>query len=229
MIGWNGTSVAATTNRTTSPLLQDVNIGWLAKIRTNAPEQVFDDGALTVNSAGANNPALKAIYVKPGAVLYDESLDNKTTAAADYTSLDSLVLDAKRLLPEWHRGDTDLVVIVGHDLVDDKYFTIAQTAGATATEVEATDRILRSEKQIGGLPAVRVPFFPANAILITTLKNLSIYWQEETRRRRVEDEPKLDRIANYESVNEAYVVEDYELVVLVQNIVIGAAPARPAA
>lgn len=229
MIGWNGTSVAATTNRTTNPLLQDVNIGWLAKIRTNAPAQVFDDGALTVNSAGANNPALKAIYVKPGAELYDESLNTAATAEADYSSLDALVLDAKRLLPEWHRGDTDLVVIVGHDLVDDKYFTIAQTAGATASEVEVTDRILRSEKQIGGLPAVRVPFFPANAALITTLKNLSIYWQEETRRRRVEDEPKLDRIANYESVNEAYVVEDYELVVLVQNIVIGAAPARPAA
>ena len=72
-----------------------------------------------------------------------------------------------------------------------------------------------------------MPFFPANAILITTLKNLSIYWQEGTRRRRLKDEPDLDRIANYESVNEAYVVEDYELVVLVENIVNGAAPARP--
>ena len=120
-------------------------------------------------------------------------------------------------------------MIVGHDLVDDKYFNIAQTSGATATEVEATDRIIRSDKQLGGLPAVRVPFFPSNAILITRLDNLSIYVQEETRRRMLIDEPKKDQIANYESVNEDYVVEEYDMISFVENIVIGAAPERTAA
>ena len=228
MIGWNGTSAAATTDRAANPMLQDVNIGWLQKIRTRAPAQVMSDGNLTVLSNGANNAALKAIYVKPDVELFDGSLNNKTTGVADYSSLDALVLDAKRLIPEWHRGDTQLVVIVGHELLDDKYFTIAQNAGATATEVEATDRILRSSKQLGGLPAVRVPFFLANGILITRLDNLSIYWQEGTRRRQLADEPKKDRVANYESVNEDYVVEDYELAALVENIVVGGAPARPA-
>ena len=33
MIGFNGTSRAATSNRATNPLLQDVNKGWLQKIR----------------------------------------------------------------------------------------------------------------------------------------------------------------------------------------------------
>lgn len=233
MIGWNGTSAAATTNRGANPLLQDVNIGWLQNIRTRAAAQVFADGSLTVKSDGTNNGALSAIYVKPGVELFEAGKAFNATggsahAVADYSSLDALVLDAKRMLPEWHRGNTDLVVIVGHDLVDDKYFTIAQTTGATATEVEATDRILRSDKQIGGLPAVRVPFFPANGLLITTLANLSIYYQEGSRRRFLKDEPEADRIANYESVNEDYVVEDYELVALVENIVIGGAPARPA-
>lgn len=232
MIGWHGQSVAATTDRTANPMLQDVNEGWLFKIRDRAAEQVFDDGNLTVDDEGGDLDDLKAIYVKPGVTLYDAEVDlahdaSSVNAEADYSSLDAMVLDAKRLLPEWHRGDTELVVIVGHDLVDDKYFTIAQETGATATEVEATDRILRSSKQIGGLPAVRVPFFPADGILITRLDNLSIYWQEETRRRMLADEPKKDRIANYESVNEDYVVEDYELVVLIENIKIGAAPARP--
>ena len=212
-----------------NPLLQDVNKGWLHHIREEAPGQVMDDGALTVLDSGANNPALKAIYVKAGATLYDPSLDNDTTAEADYSSLDALVMDAKRLIHESHRGDTDLVVIVGHDLVDDKYFNIAQKTGATATEVEATDRIIRSEKMLGGLPAMRVSSFPANSLLITKLSNLSIYWQEETRRRQLVDEPEFDRIANYESVNEAYVVEEYEIAALVENIVMGAAPDRPAA
>lgn len=226
MIGWYGTSAAAQTDRVANPQLQDVNFGWLYKIRTNAAAQVFDDGNLTVLSDGSNDAGTKAIYVKAGATLYDASLDNAVDAGADYSSLDALVLDAKRLIPEWWRGDTGLVVIVGHDLVDDKYFNIAQATGATATEVEATDRILRSTKQIGGLPAVRVPFFPADALLITRLDNLSIYWQEETRRRQLKDEPEYNRIANYESVNEAYVVEEYEMCALVENIVIGAAPER---
>ncbi|STH27919.1 P2 family phage major capsid protein [Escherichia coli] len=55
---------------------------------------------------------------------------------------------------------------------------------------------------------MRAPFFPPNALLITRLDNLSIYWQEDTRRRSVIDNPKRDRIENFESVNEAYVVED---------------------
>lgn len=227
-IGWHGTSVAATTDIVANPLLQDVNKGWLHHIRTEAAGQVMDDGALTVKNNGTNNAALKKIYVKAGAVLFDPSLNNAVTAEADYASLDALVLDAKRLIHETHRGDTDLVVIVGHDLVDDKYFNIAQKTGATATEVEATDRIIRSEKMLGGLPAVRVSSFPADALLITKLSNLSIYWQEETRRRQLVDEPEFDRIANYESVNEAYVVEEYEIAALVENIVMGAAPARPA-
>jgi P2 family phage major capsid protein len=207
MIGWHGEEAAVQTDRDANPMLQDVNEGWLFKIREHAPEQVLDDGDLS----GAG----KAIYVAPGEVGVE----------VDYQNLDALVLDAKGNIPEWHRGDTDLVVIVGHDLVDEKYFNIVNAAGDKATEVEAADRILRSAKQLGGLPAVRVPFFPANALLITRLDNLSIYVQEGTRRRMVKDEPALDQIENYESVNEAYVVEDYELTSLVENIVIGKKPA----
>ena len=226
MIGWNGTSVAAATDRVANPLLQDVNKGWLYKIRTHAPERVLDDGNLTVESDGTDNAALKAIYVTTEGELYNGA--NATTAEGDYVNLDALVYDAVELLDEWNRDDTDLVVIVGRDLVHDKYFNIINTPGDTATEQEARDRILKSSKQIGGLNAVRVPFFPANALLITRLDNLSIYNQNGTRRRMVKDEPALDQIENYESVNEAYVVEDYGFCALVENIVMGPAPARPA-
>lgn len=213
MIGFNGTSAAAATDLVANPKLQDVNEGWLHKIRTEAPTRVLNDGDLTVNP-------LKAIYVH-------EDGDTSPGAGqdADYKTLDALVFDAVELIDEWYRDDTDLVVIVGRDLVHDKYFPIIEKAGNTATEMEAVDRIIRSSKQMGGLPAVRVPFFPANAILITRLDNLSIYVQEGSRRRMVRDEPEYDRIANYESVNEAYVVEDYGMAALVENIVLGLKPA----
>ncbi|MGE9715608.1 P2 family phage major capsid protein, partial [Escherichia coli] len=88
------------------------------------------------------------------------------------------------------------------------------------SEKLAADMII-SQKRMGGLQAVRAPFFPPNALLITRLDNLSIYWQEDTRRRSVIDNPKRDRIENFESVNEAYVVEYYRCAALEENIQIG--------
>ncbi|MDF2602985.1 phage major capsid protein, P2 family [Sphingomonas sp.] len=207
LIGWHGTSVAAQTDRAANPLLQDVNKGWLHKIRTFAPDRVIADGELT-------DGATKAVYVGDGAVGDD----------VDYVNLDALVMDAIEALDEWNRDDTELVVICGRDLVHDKYFSIVNAAGDKATEQLARD-VLMSTKKIGGLPAVRVPGFPAGKLLITRLDNLSIYEQEGTRRRLVKDEPALDQIENYESVNEAYVVEDYGLCSLVENIVMGKKPA----
>ena len=201
MIGWNGTSVATTTNKTANPLLQDVNKGWLQQIRENAPARVLDEGEIETGK----------IYVGTGTVGTD----------VDYTSLDALVFDALGLLDPWAKDDPELVVILGSDLLDDKYFPIISQAGSTATEVAARDQILRSAKQLGGKPAITVPFFPSDAILITTLSNLSIYWQEGTRRRHVVEKPERDRVENYESWNEAYVVEDYGFTALVENIVMG--------
>ncbi|WP_420140990.1 phage major capsid protein, P2 family [Sphingomonas sp.] len=205
MIGWNGRSAAATTDKVANPLLQDVNIGWLQQIRANAPARWISDGELTAD-------ATKAIYVSDA-------------GTADYKSLDALATDAVKLLDPWAQDDTELVVILGRDLLDDKYFPIINNAGSKATEVVARDQILRSAKQVGGMPAVRVPFFPAGAMLITRLDNLSIYTQEGSRRRAVKDNPKKDQVENYESWNEAYVVEDYGYVAFVENIVMGPKPA----
>lgn len=206
-IGFHGTSVAATTDRVANPRLQDVNKGWLHQIRTYAPRRVLDDGALTATG--------KAIYVAP--------TDDKTKR--DYVNLDALVKDASTLLDEWHQDAGDLVVMVGRDLVHDKILPIINKAGNTATEMLARDAILRAQAQLGGYEADRVPDFPTGSLLITSYKNLAIYEQEDTRRRYVKDEPELTQIANYESVNEAFVVEDYGKCVLVENIVIGEKPA----
>jgi P2 family phage major capsid protein len=43
MIGWNGTSRAATSDLVANPLLQDVNIGWLEKYRLYSPARVLDE------------------------------------------------------------------------------------------------------------------------------------------------------------------------------------------
>ncbi|MFO6130665.1 P2 family phage major capsid protein, partial [Pseudomonas aeruginosa] len=58
----------------------------------------------------------------------------------------------------------------------------------------------------------------ASSVMVTTLKNLSLYWQIGGRRRYLKEVPEKNRIENYESSNDAYVVEDYGLGCLVENI-----------
>lgn len=192
MTGFNGTSAATATNIGTNPLLQDVNIGWLQQYRTNAAARVMDEVAA---SSGA---------VKIG-------------AGGDYANLDALVFDAvNELIDPWYRGDTDLIAICGRKLLSDKYFPMVNQEHKP-TEKNALDVIL-SARQLGGLRAAAVPFFPDNALLITTFDNLSIYWQRGARRRYVEDNPKRNRIEHYDSSNDAYVVEDYGAGCVVENI-----------
>ncbi|MCS4316602.1 P2 family phage major capsid protein [Serratia sp. BIGb0234] len=206
MIGWNGTKRARTSDFTVNKLLQDVNIGWLEKIRKGAPDQV-----------------MSKILDEAGAVVSEKIRIGK---AGDYHNLDALVMDAvNELIAAWFQDDTELVAIVGRSLLADKYFPIVNKEQENS-EMLAADVII-SQKRIGGLQAVRVPSFPDNTILITRLDNLSIYWQDGTRRRHIIDNPKRDRIENYESVNEAYVVEDYQCAALIENIEI-LKPAAPA-
>lgn len=194
MIGFNGIKVAPDTDLAAHPLLQDVNKGWLQHLREEAPERVL----------GLTGKDL------PGKVVIGPHAD------ADYANVDAAVMDAINLLDTWYQEDTGLVAIIGRKLLSDKYFPLVNTKQAP-TETLAADIII-SQKRIGGLPAVRVPFFPENAILITRLDNLSIYYQEGARRRRLVDEPKRDRIENYESSNDSYVVEENGLAALIQHI-----------
>ena len=191
MIGFNGTSAAANTNRVTNPLLQDVNKGWLQYLRENAPERVMARGAIA------------------GKVVVG--------ATGDYKTLDGLVYDAtESLLDAWHAEAGDLVAIVGRGLMHDKLFPLVD--GQTApTEMLAAD-IVRSQRRLGGKQGITVPFMKPNAILITSLKNLSIYYQDGSRRRAVIDNPKRDRIETYESSNDAFVVEDLGKACLIENI-----------
>ncbi|GMM59874.1 phage major capsid protein, P2 family [Novosphingobium pituita] len=193
-IGFNGTSAADQTDREANPLLQDVNKGWLQKMREDSPKRVL-------SAVEGGKVAGKVSYGPNG----------------DFTGIDAMVWRAKQvLLPAWARQAPGLVVLVGDDLIVDKYGPIMDAAeGSLDTLAKAA---VMADRQLGGLPTVRVPYFPANAFLITTLNNLSIYYQDGKSRRLIKDEPELDQVTDYQSSNEAYVVEDYSFSALVENI-----------
>lgn len=191
MIGFNGRSVAATTNIVTNPLLQDVNKGWLQQYRDNASARVLGEGATA-----------------------DKVL---VGAGGDYGNLDAVVFDAvNSLIDPWHRMSNELVAIVSRNLLHDKYFPLINSDEKPSERLAAD--IIISQKRLGGLPAVALPFFPDGSILITAYSNLSLYWQVGARRRYVREAPERNRIENYESSNDAYVVEDYGFGCVVENI-----------
>ena len=201
MIGFNGVSAAADTDIATNPLLQDVAKGWLQHIRENAAQRVMSGVTYGIAKVG------------------DEITEGT------YKSLDGLVFDAVQMLDTVHQDDPNLVAIVGRGLMHDKMFPLVDDQNAP-TEKLAADIVI-SQRRLGGLPAVKVPYFPEGTVLITSLDNLSIYFQNGSRRRHVKDTPERDRVETYESSNDAWVVEDFGMVALVEGITEYQAPEAP--
>jgi P2 family phage major capsid protein len=194
VIGWHGKSVAAKSDPVKNPMLEDMNIGWLELQRQKAPQRVLK----TTASSGADS-------VKVG-------------PTGKYKNLDALVFDLLNGLDPWYRRRSDLVVLCSRNMLGAKYFPVINQV-AKPTEKVATE-ILMSARHIGGLPPVDLPFFPENTLAITTFDNLSIYYQKGSRRRHLVENPKRNQLENYESVREAYVLQDNGLMVVAENIVI---------
>lgn len=189
MIGWNGTSRAATSDIGANPLLQDVNIGWMQDNR--------------------NNNAAR--------VLTGTKIGNDELAGEDYRNVDAAVYDVvNSLIDPWYRGDAGLVVILGRDLLKDKYLELFN-ANELPTETTALNQMLQT-KMLGGLPVTTVPYFPDKSFVVTSSRNLSLYYQEGSRRMTIVDNAKRDQIENYQSVNEAFVTEDYGMYAQVDGI-----------
>lgn len=197
MIGFNGIKRVAKSNKLENPLLQDVNIGWLQRLRDHAPQRVMKD--ISVSNVGK---------------------DGKVITEGTYANLDSMVYDAKgSLLDPWHRSAPGLIAIVGSNLFTQKNFKIMNQHSEQNPNMEmlAGNELLKLNS-LGGLPVMQVPFFPDGAILLTTFKNLSVYWQKGKYRRVIKDEPEYNRVATYSSGNEGYVIEDYGLSCLIEGI-----------
>ena len=137
-------------------------------------------------------------------------------ATGDYPNLDGLVYAALQMLAPHHRKRPDLVVLIDRDLLHTKSLGNVDDATDNTREL-ALNRILTSGL-VGGIPHRDAPFFPDAKLLVTTLRNLSIYYQKTTLRRFIQEQPNTEQVNDFQSLNEAYVVEDYGLVALVENI-----------
>lgn len=185
-IGWNGVKVAKTTDKKTYPLGQDVNEGWLQYMRKNRPQNIMADLA-------------EAGKIRLG-------------KGGDYENLSAAVFDLKHGLHENFRQDPNLVCIVGENLLHREGLILHQKYGGLPTE-----KVILQTKEIiqlfGGIPPMLCPYFPANGLVITTLENLALYWQTGSWRRYIIENPKKNRVEDYLSRNEDYVVQEPQLFV----------------
>jgi len=191
MVGFHGVKAAAQTDIEAYPMLQDVNKGWLQQLREQAPQQVLKEG----KAAGKVTLGLDG----------------------DYDNLDALVHDTKQMVDERLRDGGDLVAIIGSDLLAADKAKLYAKQGDVPTEKERIE-----DAQViatyGGLPSFSVPFFPVNAVLVTSWDNLSIYFQDSSWRKQTVDNPKRSRVEDYNSRNEGYVIEQLEKIALTENV-----------
>ncbi|WP_411749744.1 phage major capsid protein, P2 family [Serratia marcescens] len=197
MIGFNGNSYADPSNRAANPLLQDCGIGWLEKIRTEAPHRMISGVTVTARDD-----------------------DNKIIARGTYGNLTSAVYDAKNsLMDEWHKRNPDNVVILAGDLLTSSNFPAINAMSQTNPNTEMlAGQLIVAQERVGNMPTFIAPYFPVNGILITPFKNLSVYYQRGSLRRTIKEEPEYNRVATYQSSNDDFVIEDYGNVAFIDGI-----------
>jgi P2 family phage major capsid protein len=126
-------------------------------------------------------------------------------AGGDYACLDLVVFDLLQGIPQYMRDN--LVAIVGSDLIAQEKGALFAAVTGKPTEKNAMNMAMT---HLGGLPWTTPNNFPSRGLVVTSYDNLSIYYQEGSWRRQIKEEPKKNRVEDYNSRNEGYVVETPE-------------------
>lgn len=106
MIGWRGINAAKNTDPNKNTLLQDVNAGWMEWMRKYRPANLLEQGK-------------------------QKNIIRIFGEDADYLNLDDLAYDLRQGLAELHRERTDLVFLVGADLVAKEAELVSKSHGLT--------------------------------------------------------------------------------------------------
>lgn len=150
---------------------------------------------------------------KPENILADGSSPGeiKIGPGGDYLSLDLLILDMIEQIPLYMRKG--LVALVGNGIVAGQKAMLMEQVTLKPTEKALYDMAMANQ---GGLSWETPSNFPDRGVVVTSYDNLSIYEQEGSRRRKIQDKPERDQVEDYNSVNEGYVVEEPQKFVAVE-------------
>ncbi|MDH2396979.1 phage major capsid protein, P2 family [Providencia rettgeri] len=132
------------------------------------------------------------------------TLDEK----GDFRSLDAMAQEVvNTCIPVQYRTDPRLVVLVGADLVAAEQHRLYQAADRPTEKIAA--QLLGTT--IAGRAAYIPPFMPGKRLVVTTLSNLHLYTQRNTRQRKAEFVDDRKQYENNYLRNEGYALEYPEL------------------
>ena len=181
LVGWHGESVATETDKKINKNLEDVNKGWLYLLKTHKKEHYLTEGKL-----------------EPGKI--------KLGPGGDYKNLDQLTYDVYSMIEIAQRTGREVAIVGQHLISDDMGKALAAYAQRPTEKREIT--VL--DKAYGGLPSITVPGFPDKGLVITDTENLSFYYQAGKTRRQMTDYPKRNRVEDFISSNDAYMIENLD-------------------
>ena len=139
-------------------------------------------------------------------VITDSIVLDSTTG--DYKSLDAMASDLiNTKIPQQFREDPRLVILVGADLVAAEQYRLYQAADKPTEKIAA--QILGNS--IAGRRSYVPPFMPGKRMVVTTLSNLHLYTQRNTRQRKVEFVEDRKQFESKYLRNEGYALEYPEL------------------
>lgn len=124
-------------------------------------------------------------------------------AGGDYVNLDAAVADLLDQKVDVALRD-DLVCIISDNLIADERWRFYNSNEFHSEKKNTSDTF----KHFGGLDLVRIPNFPDNTIVVTSLDNLSVYIKESTTYRQIVCNSKRNRVEDYQHREESYVVEN---------------------
>ena len=202
LIGWHGTSAAADTDPDSNPNLEDVNIGWIKLLVDNKPEHYLTESS--------------------------DSTEKITIGEyGDYKNLDEIAYDIFTMIDDAQRTGNEVVIVGRHLVANDMGKALASFAQQPTEKSQVT--VL--EKTYGGLPSLIVPGFPDKGLMVTDTENLSLYYQSGKTRRQMSDYPKRNRVEDFISSNDAYMIENLEGVAAIaaDNVVLDPDPPDPEA
>ena len=179
LVGWRGESVAVETNPKTNTALEDVNLGWIYLLKTHMPEHYLQESTAASGKITVG--------------------DN-----GDYKNLDALVYDVYNMIDDAQRTGSEVAIVGRHLVANDMGKALAAYAQRPTEKIQV--QVL--DKAYGGLPSITVPGFQDKGVVVTDTENLSLYYQEGKTRRQMSDYPKRNRVEDFISSNDAYMIEN---------------------
>jgi len=142
----------------------------------------------------------------------DLSAPAKATQVADYRNMDELAVDLVSIVPVHKRSELTCMVSDGLRAAEK-----ALLYGSHGTQPSEKVVIERAFENLAGYPVETPAFIPANSLVATKHRNLSIYIHENWNR-AIENKHEWKGVVFWNEFTEGYFVEDPDSFVMAENI-----------